>query len=72
MSSPSALMPRCRVKHQEKLYYTKTGERRWRGTEEAAGKESVSERNTGGGAGGRTQLRRHAGASADYKNTSKC
>lgn len=46
MSSPSALMPRCRVKHQEKLYYTKTGERRWRGTEQAGGKERIRETGT--------------------------
>lgn len=35
MSSPSALMPCCRVKHQEKLYYTELVERRQRGTEGA-------------------------------------
>lgn len=47
MSSPSALMPRCRVKHQEKLYYTKTGKRRWRGTEDAGvEKESVKQEHT--------------------------
>lgn len=41
MSSPSALMPRCRVKHREKLYYTETGERRQRGTEEGWRREKA-------------------------------
>lgn len=46
MSSPSALMPCCRIKQREKLYYTETGERRRRGTEEAgAGKGSVREKH---------------------------
>ncbi len=50
MSSPSALMPRCRVKHREKLYYSETGERRRRGTEEAwVERRSVREKHKWGG-----------------------
>lgn len=40
-------MPRCRVKHREKLYYTETGgEEAERDREEAGVKEGICERET--------------------------
>lgn len=61
-------MHRCRVKHQEKLYYTETGERRRRGTEEAGvEKGSVGEKHEWGGGGKETRSMRgqDVGASED-------
>lgn len=46
MSSPSALMPRCRVKHREKLYYTRQERGGGEGQIEAGvGKQYVREKH---------------------------
>lgn len=50
MSSPSALMPRCRVKHREKLYYTRQERGSGEGQREAGvEKQSVRQQHEQGG-----------------------
>lgn len=46
MSSPSALMLRCRVKHQEKLYYTQTGREEVERDRGGCSREGIWERET--------------------------